>query len=88
MAMTINQENQATDVRRWGGLIAAGGLLGALGLVLLHLAACSVWPRRERSMDRQLHAVSTVPALFHRGDDSLPRLRLLAGLSTIQARLR
>jgi mercuric ion transport protein len=28
--MTINQENQVTDLRRWQGLMAAGGLLGAL----------------------------------------------------------
>jgi mercuric ion transport protein len=28
--MTINQENQVSDARRWQGLMAAGGLLGAL----------------------------------------------------------
>ena len=39
MAMTINQENQATDVRRWGGLIAAGGLLGALAA-----SSCCILP--------------------------------------------
>ena len=51
MAMTINQENQATDVRRWGGLIAAGGLLGALAassccilpLVLFGLGVSGAW---------------------------------------------
>jgi periplasmic mercuric ion binding protein len=28
--MTINQDHQAADTRRWQGLMAAGGLLGAL----------------------------------------------------------
>jgi len=49
--MTINQENQVTDVRRWQGLMAAGGLLGALAassccilpLVLFGLGVSGAW---------------------------------------------
>src|SRR5437899_5428246 len=49
--MTINQENQVTDVRRWQGLMAAGGLLGALAassccilpLVLFSLGVSGAW---------------------------------------------
>lgn len=49
--MTINQENQVTDVRRWQGLMAAGGLLGALAassccilpLLLFGLGVSGAW---------------------------------------------
>src|SRR5438552_17106467 len=49
--MTINQENQVTDLRRWQGLMAAGGLLGAvaasscciLPLILFGLGVSGAW---------------------------------------------
>src|SRR6267378_60219 len=49
--MTINQEVQVTDVQRWQGLMAAGGLLGALlassccilPLVLFGLGVSGAW---------------------------------------------
>jgi mercuric ion transport protein len=37
--MTINRENQAADARRWQGLMAAGGLLGALAA-----SSCCILP--------------------------------------------
>ena len=60
----------------------------ARGLVMLHFAACSVQPRCERGVDRQLHAARTLSALFYRSDDMLSRLRLLARLSILEACLR
>ena len=49
--MTINQEIQVTNVKRWQGLMAAGGLLGALAassccilpLVLFGLGVSGAW---------------------------------------------
>jgi mercuric ion transport protein len=49
--MTINQENQVTDLRRWQGLMAAAGLLGALAassccilpLILFGLGVSGAW---------------------------------------------
>ena len=49
--MAINQEVQVTDVQRWQGLMAAGGLLGALlassccilPLVLFGLGVSGAW---------------------------------------------
>jgi mercuric ion transport protein len=49
--MTINQENQVPDMRRWQGLMAAGGLIGALAassccilpLVLFGLGVSGAW---------------------------------------------
>ena len=49
--MTINEENQVADVRSWHGLMAAGGLLGALAassccilpLVLFSLGVSGAW---------------------------------------------
>ena len=49
--MTINQEIQVTNVKRWQGLMAAGGLLGALAassccilpLVLFGLGLSGAW---------------------------------------------
>jgi mercuric ion transport protein len=49
--MTINPENQVTDVRPWQGVMVAGGLLGALAassccilpLVLFGLGVSGAW---------------------------------------------
>jgi mercuric ion transport protein len=49
--MAINREDQLADVRRWEGLMAAGGLLGALAassccilpLVLFGLGVSGAW---------------------------------------------
>ena len=49
--MTINQEIQVTNVKQWQGLLAAGGLLGALAassccilpLVLFGLGVSGAW---------------------------------------------
>src|SRR5215475_11896292 len=47
---------------------------------MLHPAPCYVWARGERSLDRQLHAACSVPALFHSANDRVLGVRLLVGL--------
>src|SRR5712692_8846532 len=74
--------------RRGQAMMAAGGVLGALAassccilpLVLFGLGVSGAWIGN--------FTACTVPTLLHRGDDSVPRLRLLAGLPILQARLR
>src|ERR1700741_4554261 len=51
------------------------------GLVVLHPPAYALLPRRQRSMDWELHAACALSALLHRGDVRIPGIRLLAGLT-------
>src|SRR5258708_37527589 len=75
MHLTAHDDQPRKPSYRCAALARADGsgrsIRSARGLILLHLAACSVWPRRERSLDRQLYAACTVPALLHRSDDIL-----------------
>src|ERR1700738_1760321 len=61
---------------------------GARGVVLLHLAARPVWPRGQRSMDRQFHPACPLSTVLHCRHPRVPRVRLLAGLPILDARLR
>src|SRR6266849_3883895 len=60
----------------------------ARGVVVLHLAPRFVWPRRQRSMDRELHPAGRLSAVLPCCDTRVPRLRLLAGLPILNARMR
>src|SRR5882724_1534346 len=60
---------------------------GARGIVLLHLAARSVRTRGQRSMDREFYTACSLSTLLHCRDARVPRVRLLAGLPILNARL-
>ena len=61
---------------------------GGRGLLMLHLAAPAVQPRRQWRVDWQFDQARAVPADFRRCDACLSRLRLLAGSARAPSGLR
>jgi len=83
--MTINQEYRVAELQRGPMAGGSGRSFGGIrGLVVLHFAAGSVQPWRQRRMDRRLTQLAPYPTLLHRRDNRLPRHRLLARLSIIK----
>src|SRR5216684_2359124 len=83
--------NQADHCRQPAAAKSNGGrrpAWSARGVVLLHLAPRPVWPRGQRSMDREFHPACRLSAVLSRRDAHVPRVWLLAGLSILNARLR
>src|SRR4030088_928116 len=88
--MTIDHDHQITDKRRQAKSDGGGRPSRSTGgvVVLLHLAPSSVRPPGQRSMDWEFHPACSLPAMLHRRDTWVPRLRLLVGLPVLSTRLR